>query len=117
SSEYVSDTSLQLLLDAKRGLRHPLQKKGQHYVLLEATTASPVLNLEEAVTTLLGELLEQAELRTMSSAVVVELRVGSSYRLREELISRQIDIAFFIRPLTDGSAEPPPVRLPHGVCC
>lgn len=58
SFEYISDSSLQLLLDAKADLRHPLQGKSRHYVLLEAATASPVLNLEETVTGLLGELFE-----------------------------------------------------------
>ncbi len=45
------------------------------------------------------------ELRTASPAVVVELRVGSSYRLREELITRQIDIAFLAGPLTEPEVQ------------
>lgn len=45
------------------------------------------------------------ELRAMSPNVVVELRVGSSYRLREELITRQIDIAILVGPLTDPEVQ------------
>lgn len=59
SFEYISDASLKLLLDARKDLRHPLKARSRHYVLLEAATASPVLNLEETVTGLLGELFER----------------------------------------------------------
>lgn len=45
------------------------------------------------------------ELRTTSPDVVVELRVGSSYRLRAELIQRQIDIAILVGPLTDSEVQ------------
>ena len=58
SFEYISGTSLKLLLDARKELRHPLQSSSRHYVLLEAGTTSSVLNLEDTVTALLGELFE-----------------------------------------------------------
>ncbi|TKV70794.1 LysR family transcriptional regulator [Rhizobium sp. AU243] len=45
------------------------------------------------------------ELRTMSPNVVVELRVGSSYRLREELITRQIDIAILVGPIANPEVQ------------
>lgn len=59
SFEYVSDSSLQLLLSARQELRHPLLQPSPHYVLLEAATASPVLNLEDTATALLEQLFEQ----------------------------------------------------------
>jgi DNA-binding transcriptional LysR family regulator len=45
------------------------------------------------------------ELRATSPNVVVELRVGSSYRLREELITRQIDIAILVGPLSEPTVQ------------
>jgi FAD/FMN-containing dehydrogenase len=59
SFEYISDTSLQLLLTARPELRHPLSQPGRHYILVEAATASPVLNLEETAIALLERLFEQ----------------------------------------------------------
>ncbi|WP_018391090.1 FAD-binding oxidoreductase [Ancylobacter sp. FA202] len=57
SFEYVSQHSLSLLLAAQPGLRHPLESPAPHYVLMEAQTCSPVLGLEDAVATLLEELM------------------------------------------------------------
>lgn len=59
SFEYMSDASLSLLLAARPDLRHPLGKRCAHYVLLEAATASPVLNLDETVTALLEQLFQR----------------------------------------------------------
>ncbi len=58
SFEYVSDHSLRMLLAARSELRHPLTAPNPHYVLLEAQTASPVFPLEEAVSRLLEQLME-----------------------------------------------------------
>lgn len=59
SFEYISVTSLQLLLSANPNLRHPVETTGDHYVLLEVATASPTLNFNEVVTQLLTELMQQ----------------------------------------------------------
>ncbi|MBN8944158.1 MAG: FAD-binding oxidoreductase [Rhizobiales bacterium] len=59
SFEYISDTSLNLLLQARPDLRHPLQARSAHYILLEAATASPVLDIEAAAMALLEQLFEQ----------------------------------------------------------
>lgn len=45
------------------------------------------------------------ELRNINPDMVVELRIGSSYRLREDLITRQIDIAILVGPLSDPEAR------------
>jgi FAD/FMN-containing dehydrogenase len=58
SFEYISDASLQLLLQAKPSLRHPLATASPHYILLEAATASPSLNLEDTVVALFERLIE-----------------------------------------------------------
>ncbi|MEZ2410734.1 FAD-binding oxidoreductase [Bosea sp. RCC_152_1] len=82
SFEYISDTSLNLLLDARKDLRHPLQARSGHYILLEAATASPVLNLEETVTGLLGELFERG-LVTDGTIAANGQQVAEFWRLRE----------------------------------
>lgn len=59
SFEYISRRSLDLLLASHPDLRHPLPVDAQHFVLMEAATASPVLPLDEAVTALLAGLIEE----------------------------------------------------------
>lgn len=76
SFEYMSQNSLGLLLAAKPQLRHPLQAASPHYVLLEAATASSVLNLDEAVTDLLAELFEDG--------LVVDGTIAASGQQRAE---------------------------------
>lgn len=49
SFEYISDTSLELLLAKKPDLRKPVQDPAAHYVLIEAATSSPVLPLDQAI--------------------------------------------------------------------
>lgn len=49
SFEYISDASLQLLLSKDPALMFPLSETAQHYVLIEAATSSPILNLDQAV--------------------------------------------------------------------
>lgn len=55
SFEYVSHHSLSLLLAAQPGLRHPLETAAPHYVLMEAQSCSPLLELEEAMAAFLEE--------------------------------------------------------------
>lgn len=45
------------------------------------------------------------ELRQLNPNVVVELRIGSSYRLREDLLTRQIDVAILVGPLNDPDVQ------------
>ena len=45
------------------------------------------------------------QVRAQNPSVVVELRVGSSYRLLEELITRQIDIAILVGPIANPEVQ------------
>lgn len=89
SFEYISGTSLQLLLAARSELRHPLQSSGSHYVLLEAATASPVLNLEETVTGLLGELFERG-LVTDGTIAASGQQATEFWHLRESIPEAEV---------------------------
>ncbi|WP_318011930.1 FAD-binding oxidoreductase [Mesorhizobium sp. AD1-1] len=89
SFEHVSHSSLQLLLDAKEDLRHPLQEKSRHYVLLEAATTSPVFHLEEAATGLLGELFEQGLITDGSIAASGQQR-AAFWHLRESIPEAEV---------------------------
>ncbi|EJB08160.1 FAD/FMN-dependent dehydrogenase [Rhizobium leguminosarum bv. trifolii WSM597] len=77
SFEYISRTSLNLLFSAKNNLRHPLQQESEHYVILEATTVSPVLNFEECMSGLLGELYE--------AGLIVDATIAASQQQRAAL--------------------------------
>ncbi|KOF14356.1 dehydrogenase [Ensifer adhaerens] len=55
SFEYVSNSSLELLLRKRPALRHPLEQASEHYVLLEAATSSHLLDIQGAVEALLEE--------------------------------------------------------------
>ncbi|TKV70788.1 FAD-binding oxidoreductase [Rhizobium sp. AU243] len=89
SFEYISDSSLELLLKAKPELRHPLQEKSSHYVLLEAATASTVLNLEDTVTSLLAELFENNLLIDGTVAASGQQRTDF-WRLRESIPEAEV---------------------------
>ncbi|MER9366957.1 FAD-binding oxidoreductase [Mesorhizobium sp. M0518] len=89
SFEYISGSSLQLLLDAKDDLRHPLQEKSRHYVLLEAATTSPVFNLEEAATGLLGELFEHGLITDGTIAASGQQR-AEFWHLRESIPEAEV---------------------------
>ena len=89
SFEYMSDASLQLLLSANKELRHPLQAVSRHYVLLEAATASPVLNLEDAVTSLLGELFESGLVTDGTMAASGQQR-AEFWHLRENIPEAEV---------------------------
>lgn len=49
SFEYISGTSLELLLSKKSDLRRPIEDPSAHYVLIEAATSSPILPLDQAI--------------------------------------------------------------------
>ncbi|MET4691900.1 FAD-binding oxidoreductase [Sinorhizobium fredii] len=115
SFEYISHSSLELLLEAKPHLRHPLQNESLHYVLLEASTASPVLNLEETVTGLLGELFElglvtdgaiaangqqRAEFWHLRESIP-EAEVHHGGSIKHDIAVRTSRIADFIRSASD----------------
>lgn len=53
-----------------------------------------------------------SQLRQAYPSAVFELHVGASYRQREDLLARQIDIAFMVGPI----ADPDIVSLPLCVC-
>lgn len=89
SFEYISDTSLKLLLDARKELRHPLQSSSRHYVLLEAATASSVLNLEDTVTALLGELFEHG-LVTDGTIAATGQQAADFWHLRESIPEAEV---------------------------
>jgi FAD/FMN-containing dehydrogenase len=76
SFEYISRASLDLLLEAKPQLRHPFSQLSAHYVLVETATASPVLNLEETTTALLGRLFEMG--------LVIDGSIAASGKQRDD---------------------------------
>ncbi|PDS27701.1 FAD-binding oxidoreductase [Rhizobium phaseoli] len=89
SFEYISRASLNLLLSAQSHLRHPLEQESEHYVVLEATTASPVLNLEECINALLAELYE-SELISDGTIAASEQQRTDLWRLRENIPEAEV---------------------------
>lgn len=59
SFEYISAASLDLLLSADDGLRYPFDRAYEHFVLIEAASSSPALDLVLAASSLFESLLEQ----------------------------------------------------------
>ncbi|TAU68280.1 FAD-binding oxidoreductase [Rhizobium ruizarguesonis] len=89
SFEYVSNSSLRLLLDAKPELRHPLQEQCDHYVLLEISTASPVLNMDDAVSSLLADLFESGAI-VDGTIAASELQRADFWHLRENIPEAEV---------------------------
>ena len=89
SFEYLSDRSLQLLLSARPELRHPLSAPGPHYVLLEAATASPVLNLEDTASALLEQLFEEGLVSDGAIAASGQQR-AAFWTLRESIPEAEV---------------------------
>lgn len=77
SFEYVSNNSLQLLLRKRPNLRHPLEHASEHYVLLEASTSSHLLDLQGAVDALLEE--------SMGEGLVTDGAIASNEEQRNAL--------------------------------
>jgi len=89
SFEYISSASLDLLLSAKGHLRHPLEQKSEHYVIMEAATASPVLNLEECMSALLAQLYE-TELISDGTIAASEQQRADLWHLRESIPEAEV---------------------------
>jgi FAD/FMN-containing dehydrogenase len=89
SFEYISDSSLLLLLQSKSNLRRPLQEASDHYVLLEVATSSPVLDLEDAVSLLLAELFESG-LITDGTIAASEQQRADFWHLRENIPEAEV---------------------------
>lgn len=89
SFEYISHTSLNLLLTAKLGMRHPLAEPADHYVLLEVSSASPVLLIEDAVTTFLGDMMERGLVLDGSIAAAGRQR-NDFWELRESIPEAEV---------------------------
>ncbi|WP_431324740.1 FAD-binding oxidoreductase [Rhizobium sp. YTU87027] len=89
SFEYISRASLDLLLSAKGHLRHPLEQESEHYVIMEAATASPVLNLQECMSALLAELYE-SELISDGTIAASEQQRADLWHLRESIPEAEV---------------------------
>ncbi|ACI59691.1 FAD linked oxidase domain protein (plasmid) [Rhizobium leguminosarum bv. trifolii WSM2304] len=70
SFEYMSNSSLDLLLSKRPNLRRPLEEASDHYVLLEAATSSHLLDLRGAAEILLEE--------AMSDGLVIDGAVAAN---------------------------------------
>ena len=112
SFEYISDASLQLLLAAKPQLRHPLSAPSPHYVLLEAATASPVLNLDATVLALLGVLFDEG--LVTDGVIAASNKQGDDFwQLREEIPEAEVhhggsvkhDVSVRVSRLSDFIAQ------------
>ncbi|WP_200953703.1 FAD-binding oxidoreductase [Mesorhizobium sp. Root102] len=77
SFEYISGSSLQLILRTNSNLRHPLENSSEHYLLLEVATASPTLNLEDTVSAMLARFFE--------NNLIIDATIAASESQRAEL--------------------------------
>ncbi|MGW9232843.1 FAD-binding oxidoreductase [Pseudorhizobium sp. NPDC055634] len=84
-----SGQSLQLLLNAKPELRAPLEERSDHYALVEIATASPILNIEDAVIEMLAELLEKGTVLDGTIAASEQHR-ASFWSLRESIPEAEV---------------------------
>lgn len=84
SFEYISGRSLQLLLNHKPELRSPLAEAAPHYLLVEAATPSPLLDLTGAVETLLAEVMAEGAV-TDGVLAASESQRQELWHLRESL--------------------------------
>lgn len=84
SFEYVSNNALQLLLGKKSNLRHPLESVSEHYVLLEASTASHLLDLQGAVDAFFEKAMEEG-LVTDGAIASNEEQRNTFWHLRENI--------------------------------
>ncbi|EGL65193.1 FAD linked oxidase domain protein [Agrobacterium sp. ATCC 31749] len=89
SFEYISSTSLNLLLSAKGHLRNPLGEESAHYILLEAATSSPVLNLGECMDVLLAGLFESGLISDGTIAASKQQR-ADLWHLRETIPEAEV---------------------------
>ncbi len=76
SFEYISGESLELLLSKKPELRRPLSGFSKHYVLIEASTSSPVLSLDHAIEAFFED--------GMSDELIVDGVIATSEQQRQD---------------------------------
>ncbi|MBT3143222.1 FAD-binding oxidoreductase [Ruegeria litorea] len=74
SFEYISNTSLELLLAKKPELRRPIAEPAKHFVLIEAATSSPILPLDQAIEAFFED--------GMSEEMIVDGAIASSEQQR-----------------------------------
>jgi len=84
SFEYLSNTSLELLLSKRPSLRRPLGTVSEHYVLLEAATSSHLLDIQGAVDVLLEEAMTEGVVTDGTIAATEEQR-SYFWHLRENI--------------------------------
>ncbi|RFB87553.1 dehydrogenase [Rhizobium leguminosarum bv. trifolii] len=84
SFEYVSNSSLDLLLGKRPNLRRPLEEPSDHYVLLEAATSSHLLDLQGAAEALLEEAMSDG-LVTDGTVAANEEHRRHFWHLRENI--------------------------------
>lgn len=89
SFEYISQKSLALLMTCRPDLRHPLGQRTSHYVLLEAATASPVLNLQDTVINLLEDLFEAGKVSDGAVAASEQQR-AEFWQIREGIPEAEV---------------------------
>ncbi|MTJ04537.1 MAG: FAD-binding oxidoreductase [Sediminimonas qiaohouensis] len=84
SFEYISDTSLELLLAKKPELRRPIADPSSHYVLIEAVTSSPILPLDHAMEAFFEDGMSE-ELVTDGVIAASEQQRNDFWNLREHI--------------------------------
>uniref|UniRef100_UPI003F498EE9 FAD-binding oxidoreductase n=1 Tax=Ensifer adhaerens TaxID=106592 RepID=UPI003F498EE9 len=84
SFEYISNSSLELLLAKRSILRRPLAEVSEHYILLEAATSSHLLDLQGAVDALLEDAMGDG-LVTDGAVAANEDHRSQFWHLRENL--------------------------------
>ena len=89
SFEYVSNSSLDLLLNKRPNLRRPLEQASEHYVLLEAATSSHVLDLQGAVDALLEDAMTEGLVIDGAVAANEEHR-NQFWHLRENIPEAEV---------------------------
>ncbi|WP_281930236.1 FAD-binding oxidoreductase [Roseibium album] len=84
SFEYISGTSLDLLISKKPGLRRPVPNPSKHYLLIEAASSSPFMPLDQAAEGFIEEGL--AEGRVVDGTIAANERQRSEFwNLREHI--------------------------------
>ncbi|WP_174804320.1 FAD-binding oxidoreductase [Martelella limonii] len=91
SFEFISRASQELLKRADPALRHPLPETCDHLVLMEVATPSPVLDMEEAMNGLFGELLARELILDGTIAASEQQRVDL-WRWREGIPEAEVHL-------------------------
>ena len=96
SFEYVSAHSLALYLQTHPNARAPLEQTSPHYVLLEAATASPVLDIEEPCLKLLEDLMAEGQVTDGTIAASNQQR-DALWDLREHIPESEVALGGSIK--------------------